>query len=153
VIEQQGVGFENVAPHSAWHSSAHPGRLANAGNWKRCVAWWGRSIRSRWHIRGKIPTRAWTLSAKPCRKIAAAAERQKESAARYIRTHLEGSACRRRIARLKDQLIGAIPGLVFRFLSEPWYCCAEPTRDQFGLHQAPRIRGENARRQAPMAFV
>jgi len=142
VIEQQGCDRKCRA-HSAWYSFAHPGRLANAGIGGGASPV-GPSIRSRWPTPGKTPTRAWTVSAKPCRR-SPLRRSGKRIAPGYIRTHLEGSTHRSRIARSQinppPRSQAGVP-----FLSEPWYCCAEPTRTVVSIG-GPEAAGEKCRRK------
>jgi hypothetical protein len=62
-------------------------------------------------------------------EIAAAAERQKESRpATFVRIWNAAHAAAGSPATQIN--LSAHPQAVIPFLSEPWYCCAEPTRDQ-----------------------
>jgi len=54
VIEQQGV-IEMSRPFSLVFVCSSR-KAHECWNWKKCIAWLGRSIRSRWHIPGKMPT-------------------------------------------------------------------------------------------------
>jgi radical SAM superfamily enzyme YgiQ (UPF0313 family) len=76
-------------------------------------------------------------------EIAAAAERQKESrAATFERI----SNAAHTAAGMRAPTIGlsAHSQAVVPFLSEPWYCCAEPTRDQLVSIGAPKPLAKNA---------
>src|SRR5260370_9387577 len=69
--------------------------------------------------------------------IAAAAERQKESRPatfeRIWRVAHAAAGLPAPQVNISSQLRAGIP-----FLSEPWYCCAEPTRDQLVSIVAPK---------------
>jgi len=114
--------------HSAWYSFAHPGRLANAGigGGRRLVGPFDpQSLAYSW----KNADPRWTVSAKTVQEIAAAAERQKESRpATFERIWKAAHTA----AGLPAPQINPPPRSQagVPFLSEPWYCCAEPTRDQ-----------------------
>ncbi len=76
-------------------------------------------------------------------EIAAAAERQKESrTATFERIWMGAHAA----AGLAAPIIASAPVLQASvpFLSEPWYCCAEPTRDQLVSIGGPKPQVKNA---------
>jgi hypothetical protein len=127
VIEQQGV-IENVAPIQLGIRLLIPegSRMLELDDVRRLVGPFDpQSLAYPWK---NADPRLDALS-ETVQEIAAAAERQKESrAATFERIWKAAHAVAGLSApllNLSAQLQSAVP-----FLSEPWYCCAEPTRDQ-----------------------
>src|SRR5260370_4707504 len=76
-------------------------------------------------------------------EIAAAAERQKESRpATFERIWKVAHAAAGWAAPQINGSVHSQSGVPF--LSEPWYCCAEPTRDQLVSIGAPKALAKNA---------
>ena len=127
VIEQQGV-IENVAPIQLGIRLLIPAgsRMLELEEVRRLVGPFDpRSLAYPWK---NADPRMDALS-ETVQEIAAAAERQKESRlaafGRVWRTaHVAAGLSARKI-NLPARSQAGVP-----FLSEPWYCCAEPTRDQ-----------------------
>jgi radical SAM superfamily enzyme YgiQ (UPF0313 family) len=134
VIEEQGV-IENVAPIQLAIRLLIPegSRMLELEEVRRLVGPFDpQSLAYPWK---NADPRLDTLS-ETVQNIAAAAERQKESrAATFERIWKAAHAAAGRPAEqinLATQPQAGIP-----FLSEPWYCCAEPTRDQLVSIGAP----------------
>ncbi len=127
VIEQQGV-IENVAPIQLGIRLLIPAgsRMLELEEVRRLVGPFDpRSLAYPWK---NADPRMDALS-ETVQEIAAAAERQKESRlAAFGRVwraaHVAAGLSARKI-NLPARSQAGVP-----FLSEPWYCCAEPTRDQ-----------------------
>jgi hypothetical protein len=137
VIEQQGV-IENVAPIQLGIRLLIPegSRILELEDVRRMVGTFDpQSLAYPWQ---NADPRLDALS-ETVQEIAAAAERQKESRqATFERVwkaaHVTAGLPAPRI-NLASQSHTVVP-----FLSEPWYCCAEPTRDQLvsiGAQQPP----------------
>src|SRR2546421_1896555 len=119
-------------------------------NWKKCVAWLDRSIHSRWRTPGKTPTRAWTVSAKPCRR----SRPQRSGKKNRGRLHSNASGGQptpqpdcplQRSAHPHD------PRLAFRFSANPG--TAVPSRPGTSWSPlAPRSPWRKMPSQAPMAL-
>jgi len=126
VIEQQGV-IENVAPIQLGIRLLIP-EGSRMLDWRRCVAWLAvRSAVAGLLLEKRRP--APGRSQRTVQEIAAAAERQKESRpATFERIWKAAHTA----AGLPAPQINPPPRSQagVPFLSEPWYCCAEPTRDQ-----------------------
>jgi radical SAM superfamily enzyme YgiQ (UPF0313 family) len=135
VIEQQGV-IENVAPIQLGIRLLIPegSRMLELEDVRRMVGPFDpQSLAYPWKNRDP---RMDALS-ETVQNIAAAAERQKESRlATFERIWKAAHAAAEKPAEqinLATQPQAGIP-----FLSEPWYCCAEPTRDQLVSIGAPK---------------
>jgi radical SAM superfamily enzyme YgiQ (UPF0313 family) len=141
VIEQQGV-IENVAPIQLGIRLLIPegSRMLELEDVRRLVGPFDpQSLSYSWK---NADTRLDTLS-EAVQEIAAAAERQKESrSATFERiwkaAHAAAGLPAARID-LSSQSQSGVP-----FLSEPWYCCAEPTRDQLVSIGAQKPVAKNA---------
>ena len=126
VIEQQGV-IENVAPIQLGIRLLIPegSRMLELEDVRRLVGPFDpRSLAYPW----KNPDPRLDALSETVQEIAAAAERQKESRpATFERIWKAGHAAAGLTAPRVDysSQSQSVP-----FLSEPWYCCAEPTRDQ-----------------------
>jgi hypothetical protein len=135
VIEQQGV-IENVAPIQLGIRLLIPegSRMLELEDVRRLVGTFDpQSLAYPWK---NADSRLDALS-ETVQNIAAAAERQKESrAATFERIWKAAHAAAGLPAppiSLSSRPQAGIP-----FLSEPWYCCAEPTRDQLVSIGAPK---------------
>ena len=135
VIEQQGV-IENVAPIQLGIRLLIPegSRMLELEDVRRMVGPFDpQSLAYPWK---NADLRLDTLS-EAVQEIAAEAERQKESRSatfeRIWKTAHATAGLPAPLLNLSAQSQSAVP-----FLSEPWYCCAEPTRDQLlsiGVHK------------------
>jgi radical SAM superfamily enzyme YgiQ (UPF0313 family) len=141
VIEQQGV-IENVAPIQLGIRLLIPegSRMLELEEVRRLVGPFDpQSLAYPWK---NADPRLDALS-EIVQEIAAAAERQKESRpATFERIWKAAHAAAGLPAPLINTLErsqGSIP-----FLSEPWYCCAEPTRDQLVSIGAQKPQAKNA---------
>jgi len=141
VIEEQGV-IENVAPIQLGIRLLIPegSRMLELEDVRRLVGPFDpQSLAYPWK---NADPRMDALS-ETVQEIAAAAERQKESRpATFERIWKTAHAA----AGLPAPQINpsAQPQAGIPFLSEPWYCCAEPTRDQFVSIGAPKPLAKNA---------
>jgi hypothetical protein len=141
LIEEQGV-IENVAPIQLGIRLLIPegSRMLELEDVRRLVGPFDpQSLAYPWK---NADPRLDALS-EAVQEIAAAAERQKESrSATFERIWKTAHA----VAGLPAPQINlsAQPQAGIPFLSEPWYCCAEPTRDQFVSIGAPRPLVKNA---------
>jgi hypothetical protein len=75
--------------------------------------------------------------------IAAEAERRKESRPATFERIWRAAHAAAGIAAPELELGVSLPANI-PFLSEPWYCCAEPTRDQLVSIGAPKPMAKNA---------
>jgi radical SAM superfamily enzyme YgiQ (UPF0313 family) len=134
VIEQQGV-IENVAPIQLGIRLLIPegSRILELDDVRRLVGPFDpQSLAYPWK---NADPRLDALSEK-VQEIAAAAERQKESrTATFERIWIAAHAAAGLPAPRIDYSSQSLSGVPF--LSEPWYCCAEPTRDQLISIGAP----------------
>jgi radical SAM superfamily enzyme YgiQ (UPF0313 family) len=141
VIEQQGV-VENVAPIQLGIRLLIPegSRMLELEEVRRLVRPFDpQSLAYPWK---NADPRLDALS-ETVQNIAAAAERQKESrAATFERIWNAAHAAAGRPAPQINP--AAQPQAGIPFLSEPWYCCAEPTRDQLVSIGAPKPPAKNA---------
>jgi radical SAM superfamily enzyme YgiQ (UPF0313 family) len=141
VIEQQGV-IENVAPIQLGIRLLIPegSRMLELEDVRRLVGPFDpQSLAYPWK---NSDARLDALS-ETVQEIAAAAEHQKESRpATFERiwkaAHAAAGLTAPRIS-LSERSQAGVP-----FLSEPWYCCAEPTRDQLVSIGAPKPLAKNA---------
>src|SRR6267143_5565978 len=141
VIAEQGV-IENVAPIQLGIRLLIPegSRMLELEDVRRMIAPFNpQSLAYLWK---SADPRVDTLS-ETVQEIAAAAERQKESRpATFERiwktAHAAAGLTAPRIS-LSERSQAGVP-----FLSEPWYCCAEPTRDQLISIGAPKPLVKNA---------
>ncbi len=141
VIEQQGV-IENVAPIQLGIRLLIPqgSRMLELEEIRRLVGPFDpQSLAYPWK---NTDPRLDALS-ETVQQIAAAAERQKESRpATFARIWKAAHAA---AALPAPQLnLSARSQVSVPFLSEPWYCCAEPTQDQFVSIGAPKPLAKNA---------
>jgi hypothetical protein len=141
VIEEQGV-IENVAPIQLGIRLLIPegSRMLELEDVRRLVGPFDpQSLAYPWK---NADPRLDALS-EAVQEIAAAAEQQKESrSATFERIWKAAHAVAGLPApqiNLSARSQAGIP-----FLSEPWYCCAEPTRDQFVSIGAPKPLVKNA---------
>jgi radical SAM superfamily enzyme YgiQ (UPF0313 family) len=141
VIEQQGV-IENVAPIQLGIRLLIPegSRMLELEDVRRLVGTFDpQSLAHPWkNVDPRVDALGETVQ-----NIAAAAELQKESrAATFERIWKAAHAA----AGLPSPQINlaAQPQARIPFLSEPWYCCAEPTRDQLVSIGAPKPLAKNA---------
>jgi len=135
VIEQQGV-IENVAPIQLGIRLLIPegSRMLELEDLRGMVGPFDRqALAYPWK---NADPRMDALS-ETVQEIAAAAERQKESRPstfeRIWKAAHAAAGLSAPLLKLSAQSQSAVP-----FLSEPWYCCAEPTRDQLvsiGVHK------------------
>jgi radical SAM superfamily enzyme YgiQ (UPF0313 family) len=127
VIEEQGV-IENVAPIQLGIRLLIPegSRMLELQEVRRTVGPFDpQSLAYPWK---NADPRLDALS-ETVQEIAAAAERQKESrSTTFERIWKAAHAAAELPAPQINAPMGSQPGVPF--LSEPWYCCAEPTRDQ-----------------------
>jgi hypothetical protein len=141
VIEQQGV-IENVAPIQLGIRLLIPegSRMLELGEVRRVIGPFDpQSLAYPWK---NADPRLDALS-ETVQEIAAAAERQKESRpATFERIWQAAHAAAGLPAPQLD--VSARPHAGVPFLSEPWYCCAEPTRDQLVSIGAPKPLAKNA---------
>jgi radical SAM superfamily enzyme YgiQ (UPF0313 family) len=77
-------------------------------------------------------------------EIAATAERQKESRSATFERIWRAAHAAAGLPAPPQINLSAQPQAGIPFLSEPWYCCAEPTRDQFVSIGAPKPLVKNA---------
>jgi hypothetical protein len=141
VIEQQGV-IENVAPIQLGIRLLIPegSRMLELGEVRRVIGPFDpQSLAYPWK---NADPRLDALS-ETVQEIAAAAERQKESRpATFERIWQAAHAAAGLPAPQLD--VSTRPHAGVPFLSEPWYCCAEPTRDQLVSIGAPKPLAKNA---------
>ena len=141
VIEQQGV-IENVAPIQLGIRLLIPegSRMLELEDVRRLVGTFDpQSLAYPWK---NADPRVDALS-ETVQNIAAAAELQKESrAATFDRIWKAAHATAGKPAPQVN--LAAQPQAGIPFLSEPWYCCAEPTRDQLVSIGAPKPLAKNA---------
>jgi radical SAM superfamily enzyme YgiQ (UPF0313 family) len=134
VIQQQGV-IENVAPIQMGIRLLIPegSRMLELEDVRRMVEPFDpQSLAYPW----KSPDPRMDALSETVQNIAAAAERQKESrAATFERIWKAAHAAAGKPAEQIN--LAAQPQAGVPFLSEPWYCCAEPTRDQLVSIGAP----------------
>jgi radical SAM superfamily enzyme YgiQ (UPF0313 family) len=127
VIEEQGV-IENVAPIQLGIRLLIPegSRMLELEEVRRTVGPFDpRSLAYPW----KNPDPRLDALSETVQEIAAAAERQKESrSTTFERIWKAAHAAAELPAPQINPPTRSQPGVPF--LSEPWYCCAEPTRDQ-----------------------
>src|SRR5882757_2282284 len=141
VIEQQGV-IENVAPIQLGIRLLIPAgsRMLELEEVRRLVGPFDpQSLAYPWK---NADPRMDALS-ETVQEIAATAERQKESRAAtferiWMAAHAAAGLSAPKISPPKRSQAG-VP-----FLSEPWYCCAEPTRDQLVSIGAQKPLAKNA---------
>jgi hypothetical protein len=149
VIEQQGV-IENVAPIQLGIRLLIPegSRMLELHDVRRMVGPFDpQSLAYPW----KNPDARLDALSETVQEVAAAAEQQKESRpATFERiwkaAHATAGLSAPQIAEAPRSQV-AVP-----FLSEPWYCCAEPTRAQLVSIGAPKPQVKNAVASAD-AFV
>jgi radical SAM superfamily enzyme YgiQ (UPF0313 family) len=141
VIEQEGV-IESVAPIQLGIRLLIPegSRMLELDEVRRLVGRFDpQSLAYPWK---NADPRLDALS-ETVQEIAAAAERQKESrSAAFERIWKAAHAAARLPApqiKISAPSAAGVP-----FLSEPWYCCAEPTRDQLVSIGAPKPLAKNA---------
>jgi radical SAM superfamily enzyme YgiQ (UPF0313 family) len=141
VIDQQGV-IENVAPIQLGIRLLIPqgSRMLELEEIRRLVGPFDPQLLA--YPWKNADPRLDVLS-ETVQEIAAAAERQKESrSATFERIWRAAHAATGLPApqlNLSSRSQASIP-----FLSEPWYCCAEPTRDQLVCIGAPKPLAKNA---------
>jgi hypothetical protein len=141
VIEQQGV-IENVAPIQLGIRLLIPegSRMLELEDVRRMIGPFDpQSLAYPW----KNPEPRVDALSEAVQEIAAEAEQQKESrAATFERiwnaAHVAAGKSAPRIS------MAATPRVAVPFLSEPWYCCAEPTREQLVSIGAPKPVAKNA---------
>jgi len=141
VIEEQGV-VENVAPIQLGIRLLIPegSRILELEE-VRCLV--GRfDPQSLAYPCKNIDPRLDALS-ETVQKIAAAAERQKESRPATFE-HIWKAAHAAAGMPAPQLNLSARSQVSIPFLSEPWYCCAEPTRDQLVSIGAPKPLAKNA---------
>ena len=84
-------------------------------------------------IRGNTPIRAWMRSLNACKILPAQATNS--SARAQIRLRASGRAASELSSQDGAAVLWPPPAMASRpaipHFTEPWYCCAEPTRDQF----------------------
>ena len=135
VIEQQGV-IENVAPIQLGIRLLIPegSRMLELEDVRRLVGTFDpQSLAYPWK---NADPRVDALS-ETVQNIAAAAELQKESRAATFERIWKAAHAAAELTAPRINL-AAQPQAGVPFLSEPWYCCAEPTRDQLVSIGAPR---------------
>ena len=141
VIAEQGV-IENVAPIQLGIRLLIPegSRMLELEDVRRMIAPFDpQSLAYPWK---SADPRVDTLS-ETVQEIAAAAERQKESRpATFERIWKAAHSAAGLPAPQLNLSAGSPDGVPF--LSEPWYCCAEPTRDQLISIGAPKPLVKNA---------
>ena len=141
VIEQQGV-IENVAPIQLGIRLLIPegSRMLELEDVRRLVGPFDpQSLAYPWK---NADPRMDALS-ETVQNIAAAAELQKESRAATFERIWKAAHTAAGLPSPQINL-AAQPQAGIPFLSEPWYCCAEPTRDQLVSIGAPKPLGKNA---------
>jgi len=134
VIEQQGV-IENVAPIQLGIRLLIPegSRMLELEDVRRLVGTFDpQSLAYPWK---NADPRVDALS-ETVQNIAAAAELQKESRAATFERIWKAAHAAAELTAPRINL-AAQPQAGVPFLSEPWYCCAEPTRDQLVSIGAP----------------
>ena len=142
VIEQQGV-IENVAPIQLGIRLLIPegSRMLELDDVRQLVGPFDpQSLAYPW----KNSDPCVDALSETVQEIAAAAEQQKESRpATFERiwkaAHVAAGKSAPRIS------MAATPRVAVPFLSEPWYCCAEPTREQLVSIGAPKPVDEKCR--------
>jgi len=134
--------IENVAPISWGIRLLISGGLAVAGI-GRCEAWrGGRVMRSRWFYPWTNADGRWILLSETVQAIAAEGDRRRNRAVWRLRGFGSGAfGCCIDAPELRVKEGRGVP-----FLSEPWYCCAEPTRDHWWL-SAGRLHRRRQRRK------
>jgi len=149
VIAEQGV-IENVAPIQLGIRLLIPegSRMLELEEVRQLIEPFNpQSLAYPW----KSADRGSTLLSEIVQKIAAAAERQKRIADFYIRTHLEAAHAAAELPApqlcLSSRSQVSVP-----FLSEPWYCCAEPTQDQWSPSRAQASRKKRRRKRGRLWF-
>ena len=149
VIEQQGV-IENVAPIQLGIRLLIPegSRILELDDLRQIVEPFDpQSLAYPWK---NFDARLDVLS-ETVQEIAAAAEQQRES--RPATFERIWKAAHAAAGLSAPQILGAVSSqLAVPFLSEPWYCCAEPTRAQLVSIGAPKPRVKNSVASAD-AFV
>jgi hypothetical protein len=141
VIEEQGV-IENVAPIQLGIRLLIPegSRMLELEDVRRLVGPFDpQSLAYPWK---NADARLDALS-ETVQEIAAAAERQKESRSATFERIWKAAHAAAGLPAPQTNL-SAQPQAGIPFLSEPWYCCAEPTRDQFVSIGAPKPLVKNA---------
>jgi radical SAM superfamily enzyme YgiQ (UPF0313 family) len=141
VIEEQSV-IENVAPIQLGIRLLIPGgsRMLELEDVRRLVGPFDpQSLAYPWK---NADPRLDVLS-ETVQNIAAAAERQKESRAATFERIWKAAHTAAGLPASQINL-SARPQTGIPFLSEPWYCCAEPTRDQLVSIGAPKPLAKNA---------
>ena len=141
VIAEQGV-IENVAPIQMGIRLLIPegSRMLELEDVRRMIAPFDQqSLAYPW----KSPDPRLDALSEAVQEIAAAAERQKES--RPATFERIWRAAHSAAGLPAPQLnLSARSQIEVPFLSEPWYCCAEPTRDQLVSIGAPKPLEKNA---------
>src|SRR5712692_5779192 len=141
VIEQQGV-IENVAPIQLGIRLLIPqgSRMLELEEVRRIVGPFDpQSLAYPWK---NADSRLDALS-ETVQEIAAAAERQKESRSATFERIWKAAHAAAELPAPQLRL-SARPQVSVPFLSEPWYCCAEPTQDQLISIGAPKPLVKNA---------
>ena len=141
VIEEQGV-IENVAPIQLGIRLLIPegSRMLELQEVRHLVGPFDpQSLAYPWK---NADARLDALS-ETVQEIAAAAERQKESRSATFERIWKAAHAAAGLPAPQTNL-SAQPQAGIPFLSEPWYCCAEPTRDQFVSIGAPKPLVKNA---------
>jgi radical SAM superfamily enzyme YgiQ (UPF0313 family) len=141
VIEQQGV-IENVAPIQLGIRLLIPegSRMLELEDIRRMVGSFDRqSLAYLW----KNPDPRVDALSETVQEIAATAEQQKES--RPVSFERIWKAAHSAAGLTAPRIsVAARSQVAVPFLSEPWYCCAEPTREQFVSIGAPKPLMKNA---------
>src|SRR5216683_2479509 len=141
VIEQQGV-IENVAPIQLGIRLLIPegSRMLELEEVRHLMGPFDpQSLANPWK---NTDPRLDALS-ETVQNIAAAAERQKESRAATFERIWKAAHATAGLPAPQINL-SARSQAVVPFLSEPWYCCAEPTRDQLVSIGVPKLLVKNA---------
>lgn len=141
VIEQQGV-IENVAPIQLGIRLLIPegSRMLELEEVRRLIGPFDpKSLAYSWK---NSDMRVDALS-ETVQEIAAGAERKKESRPATFK-HIWNAAHAAAGLPAPEFNVSALPQSAIPFLSEPWYCCAEPTRDQLISIGAPTPLARNA---------